>query len=73
MKSLNCKCSHCSLHVECLQVQSARVFISLSVCVCVCVCTLCSGMSTEKNKELFLRQVQEILNGIKLDRERVSV
>ena len=28
-------------------------------------------MSTEKNKELFLRQVQEILNGVKQDRERV--
>jgi chromosome segregation ATPase len=27
------------------------------------------GMSTEKNKELFLRQVQEILNGVKQDRE----
>ena len=32
-----------------------------------------SGMSTDKNKELFLRQVEEILNGIKQDRERVSV
>jgi hypothetical protein len=29
------------------------------------------GMSTGKNKELFLRQVQEILNGVKQDRERV--
>ena len=29
-------------------------------------------MSTEKNKELFLRQVQDILKGIQQDRERVS-
>ena len=28
-------------------------------------------MSTDKNKELFLRQVQEILNGVKQDREMV--
>jgi hypothetical protein len=30
------------------------------------------GMSTGKNKELFLRQVQEILNGVKQDRERLE-
>lgn len=30
------------------------------------------GMSTDKNKELFLKQVQEILNGIKQDRERLE-
>ena len=29
-------------------------------------------MSIEKNKELFLRQVQDILKGIQQDRERVS-
>ena len=30
-------------------------------------------MSSEKNKESFLKQVEEILQGIKQDRERVSV
>ena len=29
-------------------------------------------MSSEKNKESFLKQVEEILQGIKQDRERVS-
>ena len=33
----------------------------------------CRGMSSEKNKESFLKQVEEILQGIKQDRERVSV
>ena len=32
----------------------------------------CRAMSTEKNKELFLQQVQQILDGVKEDREQVS-
>ena len=50
------------IHVQCI--------IEVSM---VCMTSFhSSGMSTEKNKELFLRQVQDILKGIQQDRERVS-
>ena len=31
-----------------------------------------SAMSTEKNKELFLQQVEQILEGVKQDKEKVT-
>ena len=34
---------------------------------------LCSAMSSDKNKELFLRQVEQILDGIKQEREMVRL
>ena len=35
--------------------------------------SLCSAMSSDKNKELFLRQVEQILDGIKQEREMVRL
>ena len=40
---------------------------------CHCLSLTCfRAMSTEKNKELFLQQVEQILDGIKEDRDGVS-
>lgn len=46
------------------------------MCVC-CACVLTppfpSAMGSDKNKELFLSQVEQILEGVKQDRDKVTM
>ena len=41
-------------------------------CYVVIHVSSCSAMSTETNKKLFLQQVEQILEGVKDDKDRVS-
>lgn len=42
------------------------------MCIVVIDVSCCSAMSTETNKKLFLQQVEQILEGVKDDKDRVS-